>query len=545
MFTAKLIALVASLHFKNLDLLAVGVSIAAIALLGLVIYLNNRDSVTNKTFATLAASAMIWAVVNYLSYQTNAYVTLTLWLLRLVLFSAVWFAYYLFKLMFVFPENAFVFSKKYKYYLVPAVALTSLFTLTPFIFPKIAEVSAAGSVSKTQVLPGIVLFGIVVLFLVFGSFYNLIKKTRAAKPAEKPKYGLVLAGTIVTFSLIIAFNFILPAFFLNVRYIPLGGLFMIPFIGFTAYAIFKHKLFNVKNIITAVFTFLLCLVTLVEVVFAADLSEMLLRIAVFFVSLMISVMLVKNTFEIEAANEKKAEFMSFASHELRLPITDIKSCAELFLEGGMGRLGPDVKDGVQKILVLADGALALIARYLNKAKMELGQFTYFIEPFDLGKTVSQAVENVQANAEQKGIFVTYKPAKGAAYDVKADESKVKEVIGYVLDNAVKFTKLGGVLVTVTEDKKRALIKIADTGSGITAEMMPLLFKKFSKDDEQKNIMGSGLGLHLSKMFIEAMKGRIWAESQGENRGTQFYIELPKAQKKESPAPPATEQKKAP
>jgi len=72
------------------------------------------------------------------------------------------------------------------------------------------------------------------------------------------------------------------------------------------------------------------------------------------------------------------------------------------------------------------------------------------------------------------------------------------------------------------------VKVADTGSGITAEMMPLLFKKFSKEDGQKNIMGSGLGLFLSNSFIEAMKGRIWAESEGEGRGAQFYIELPKA-----------------
>jgi len=527
MFTSNFIALVNSLHFKNLDLLTVGIAIAAISLLGFVIYVNNRNSITNKTFASLSAAAMIWAVINYLSYQTNAYINLTLWLLRLVLFSAVWFAYYLFKLTFVFPESEFPFPKYYKHYLVPIVAATSVFTLTPFIFPRIATVSVVGSVSKTQVLPGIAVFGLVVMFLVFGSFYNLVKKTRAAKKSDKPKYRLMLAGTIITFSLIIAFNFIYPGIFLDVKYIPLGGLFMIPFVTFTAYAIFKHRLFNVKNIITAVFTFLLSFITLIEIVFAPDLTQMLLRIAVFFVALMISIMLVKNTFELEAANEKKAEFMSFASHELRSPITAIKSYSTLILEGGMGRINPDLKDGVQKILVSANGAIALIAQYLNKAKMELGQFSYFITTFDVGKTIEAAVDNVQVNAEQKGIFVTYKPEEGRVYNVKADEGKTKEVIGNVLDNAIKFTKLGGILVTVTNGKDKVLVNIADTGAGITKEMMPLLFKKFSKNEEPKNIMGSGLGLYLSNIFIEALHGRIWAESEGENRGSQFYIELPK------------------
>jgi signal transduction histidine kinase len=523
----NIIEVVNNLHLKNLDLLTVGVSIAAISILGFVIYFNNRSSVTNKTFAALSASAMIWAAVNYLSYQTNNYAELTLWLLRIVLFFAVWFAYYLFKLTYVFPGNEMVFPKWYRHYLVPFTVFTSLLTLSPFVFSGISQISAVGSVSHATVLPGIGVFGIAVFIFIFGSFFNLIKKLRAAKKDEKPKYRLMLVGTIITFGLIITFNFIFPIALFNVKYIPLGGLFIFPFVAFTAYAIFKHRLFNVKNIVTAVFTFFLCFVTLVEIVFAPDTTQMLLRIAVFFVALMISIKLVQNTFELEAANEKKAEFMSFASHELRSPITSIKNYSELLLEGGMGKLNPDIKDGVQKILVSANGAIALIAQYLNKAKMELNQFTYFVTVFDIAKTVRAAVDNVQVNAEQKGVFVTLKLDEKAVVNVRADEGKTREVIGNVLDNAIKFTKIGGVLVTVEDGRDKVLIKIADTGEGITKEMMPLLFKKFSKNEESKNIMGSGLGLFLSRTFIDAMKGRLWAESEGEGRGSQFYIELPK------------------
>ena len=258
MFTTSFVELVKSLHFKNLDLLTVGISVAAISILGFVIFLNNRNSITNKTFASLASWAMLWSVINYLSYQTNDHVALTLVLMRLVLFSATWFAYHLYKLSVVFPENDFVFSKPYKYYLVPATALTSLLTLTPFVFPRIVQVSAVGSVSKTEVAAGIAVFGAMVMFLIFGSFYHFIKKTISAKPADRAKYRLILVGTVVTFSLIIVFNFIYPALFLEVNYIPMGGLFILPFIGFTGYAIFKHRLFNVKNIIAALFTFFLC-----------------------------------------------------------------------------------------------------------------------------------------------------------------------------------------------------------------------------------------------------------------------------------------------
>jgi signal transduction histidine kinase len=144
------------------------------------------------------------------------------------------------------------------------------------------------------------------------------------------------------------------------------------------------------------------------------------------------------------------------------------------------------------------------------------------------QTVRSAVDKVQVNAEQKGVFVTLQLDEKAIVNVRADESKTREVIGNILDNAIKFTKIGGVLVTVTDERDKVRVKIADTGVGITAEMMPLLFKTFSKEDVIKNIMGSGLGLFLSKTFIDHMGGRIWAESEGEDRGSQFYIELPKA-----------------
>ena len=97
----------------------------------------------------------------------------------------------------------------------------------------------------------------------------------------------------------------------------------------------------------------------------------------------------------------------------------------------------------------------------------------------------------------------------------------------ILDNAIKYTPEGTVDVSVTNAKRKVLIVIKDTGVGIDAETIPVLFKEFSRADLQKvNILGTGLGLYLAKVFTEANKGRIWAESDGKNQGSQFYIEFP-------------------
>ena len=88
-------------------------------------------------------------------------------------------------------------------------------------------------------------------------------------------------------------------------------------------------------------------------------------------------------------------------------------------------------------------------------------------------------------------------------------------------------KQGAIDVSVTSKDGYVIIKIADTGVGIDANVIPSLFKEFSRADLQKvNILGSGLGLFLAKKFTEAQKGKIWAESEGKDKGAQFYIKFP-------------------
>jgi signal transduction histidine kinase len=285
----------------------------------------------------------------------------------------------------------------------------------------------------------------------------------------------------------------------------------------------------VKNIFAGMFTFFLAVVSLIELVLAETVEQLLLRVIVFLLTIVIGIQLVKNTFEIELANEQKSELMSFATHEIRTPITVMRGYASMLLDGDRGEISNPVKDLLQKIMIAGNDVTTLLAEYLDKSKIELDQLEYSPAKFEMEEMLNEILSIFKVHAEQKGITLTKSLDRGQKHYVYADRARIKEVVINVIDNALKYTPEGSITVSTYSEKGYVFVKVSDTGVGIEKETMPSLFKEFSRADLQKvNILGSGLGLFLAKKFTEAQKGEIWAESEGKNKGSQFYVKLPEA-----------------
>lgn len=518
--------IIQNLSFSNLDLLSVGITIAAIALLGFVAYINNTKSITNVAFVLFCLVTVLWSFVNYISYQVQSPDAI-LWFTRIVIFLGLWHSFTFFNFFYVFPLEKITYPWWYKRILLPYVVFVSVLTLSPFVFSGLESVATNGSVSKAVVENGIIVFIVTVVVLLFESIVIFVRKILASTHAEKKPYIIILTGTIITFVLLFMFNMILPTVFSNVRFIPLGALSMFPFAICTAYAIHRHRTFKIRNIASAVFAFLLSVTAFVEIIFASSLDTLLLRVGIFLFTLLVSIQFIKNIFKLELANDQKSEFISFASHEIRTPITVMKGYADLMLDEDDGEISQKNRDLAKKIMVAGSDVISLISQYLNKSKMELGQLQYNFSVFDMTLVVKEVVANFKINAEQRGLRLEFLEVGGALF-VNGDQGKLKEVIGNIIDNSLKYTPQGEVKVSVTEDNGKVLISVKDTGVGMSKETIPLLFKEFGRADNEKvNILGTGLGLYLAKTFIDAHKGHVWAESEGEGKGSQFYIELPK------------------
>mgnify|MGYP001592028436 FL=1 len=518
-------------------------------ILGFTIFFNGRKSITNRAFLILSWSAAFWSLVNYISYQIKAN-SGAIFFWRLELFFAVWFAFSLFYFLIVFPQQKGVSQKKGILMVFSASVFVSILTLTPLVFREVTAVNENGYVSKIKNGWGMALFGGLVAVLLLSGLYVFIKKTlKVARPNKKP-FSLILIGMITSWSLIIVFNFLLPAFFDNPRFIPLGALFIFPLIAFTSYAIIKHGLLNIKVVTTEILTFILAVVTFSEIIFATELSQIIFRSSVFLLVLVFGILLIKGVrkeveqrekieilaTELTLANDKlreldkqKTEFLSIASHQLRAPLTAIKGYSSLLLEKSFGEISEKVRGAVDVIFQSSQKLVTVIEDFLNITRIELGKMKYEMAQVDLKQLVETAVKELHNQIAAKGLELRVNIPTGLDFKVNADAGKIAQVIGNLIDNATKYTKQGSITISLSKPlgTSKVRLEITDTGIGMTPGAHAQLFQKFTRatDAGKVNIIGTGLGLYVAKQIVEAHHGQIWAESPGPGKGSVFYVEI--------------------
>lgn len=526
----------------NLDLLTVGVIIAAIGLLGFVAYINRPKSVTNIAFLLFCLVTMLWSFFNYISYQTGTE-NITLWLLRFVIFLGVWHSFTFFHFLYVFPLEKKQLPRWYTFMLIPFVAGVSLLTLSPFVFSALDTVSSKLGTPHAIVQPPILLFVITVLSLIIASFVFLIRRIIKAKHGERKPYVIIFSGAVTTFILLFTCNLILPAIFGITRFIPLGAVTIFPFSLCTAYAIFKHKAFKVKNLGSTILAFLLSMATFVEIIFAENAGQLFLRVGIFLFVLLISIQFIKNIFALEKTKESleianvklqsldklKSEFISLASHQLRSPLTVIKGYASTLSDGVVGDLTPKQNELVKHIFSAAQGLANVVEDFLNVTKIEQGGMKYVFIPTDIRLIASDLARDMKIPAEAKGLSLTTAIDTKGEYMSNADGVKIRQVFLNLIDNSIKYTKEGFVKISLTRNvtDNTLLFSVSDSGIGISQEGKDKLFKKFGRGaGASLNSGGSGLGLYLADEIISAHKGSVSVDSDGEGKGSTFSVMLP-------------------
>lgn len=488
------------------------------------------------------AVTMLWSFFNYMSYQTED-PAVTLWFLRIVIFLGLWHSFTFFNFLYVFPLDKKKMPKWYTFLLLPYIVFVSALTLSPFIFSGLENIASSGSAPKAAVEPGIILFLITVCALIITSFLFLVRRIIKAKKGDKKPYVLILIGAVLTFALLFTFNLILPTVFEVIRFIPLGAVTIFPFSVFTAYAIFKHKTFRVSNLGSTLMAFLLCFATFVEIIFAENSGQLVLRSGIFLFVLLISIQFVKNitvleslTKDLEEANEKlksldklKSEFISLASHQLRSPLTVIKGYASTLTDGLVGELTQKQNEIVHHIYASAQGLVSLVEDFLNVTKIEQGGMKYLFAPVDVKEIVSDLASDMRIAAEDKHLSFTSTIDEMGTYILNADGVKIKQVFLNLVDNSIKYTKEGFVKVSLSKNKKEHMMvfSVSDSGIGITEETKAKLFTKFGRGEGASiNGGGSGLGLYLAEQIVKAHHGTIVVTSGGLGKGSQFSVSIP-------------------
>ncbi|MFA5335083.1 MAG: PAS domain-containing sensor histidine kinase [Candidatus Omnitrophota bacterium] len=231
----------------------------------------------------------------------------------------------------------------------------------------------------------------------------------------------------------------------------------------------------------------------------------------------------------EGANKAKSSFLANMSHELRTPLNAIIGFSELMKEESVGPLNEKQEEYVDYIHESGKHLLSLINDILDLSKVESGKMALEPGEFDLKTLLEKSLVFVKEKAAKHGIALSTDIGEGIGA-IRADERKVKQVIFNLLSNSMKFTPDGGKIgINARRDgNKEISVCVWDTGIGIDEKDRSKVFSEFEQIDSEysRKYAGTGLGMPLSKKFVELHGGKMWFESEGKGKGARFCFTLP-------------------
>jgi signal transduction histidine kinase len=237
-------------------------------------------------------------------------------------------------------------------------------------------------------------------------------------------------------------------------------------------------------------------------------------------------------YQAQAANQAKTEFMSIASHELKIPMTSIKGYAKLLTLGAGGALTERQNEFLEIISANVDRMDRLVADLLDVSRIEAGRLRLDMGPVDLRQVIDTVIQSVKTQIEAKQLTLEVK-IPPTLPSVWGDQGRLVQVLNNLVSNAYKYTPNGGHIQiavdgqTDTASSGQLAISVRDSGVGISPEDQQRLFTKFFRADDPRvrEVPGTGLGLSITKSLVETHGGRIWFESEL-GHGTTFTFTLP-------------------
>jgi signal transduction histidine kinase len=514
-----------------------------ICILGFLVYLHGPHEQVNRAFIVFILILLPWMISNYAeTVVKNIYLAKFFIYSDFVLGAILVYTFSYFCLHFTRVK----WVKKSIVFLIPSI----IFATLPLFELVITDVRFDNQHQLIYSPGPLYWLYTVYLFLYCGiGIIHILKRAILQRGEERSKAILVLIGFGLSAIIILVINL----FFQNVvspEIFRLGIFSIIFLIIFITYAIIRHNIFNVKIFTAEALTIFVTLISITQIFGAKSTLELFSRLVFFVFIIVVGFMLIRSIYleirrreeieriskELAEANEKlkeldraKTDFLSIAAHQLRSPLTVIKLGIAALLDGTFGSLGEKQVYALQKIFESNERLINLVNDFLNISRIEMGRIEYSFSPTNLIELIQGVIEEFRPKAEAKGLSLVFQSPEEPLPLLKIDSEKIRQVIINLIDNAIKYTEKGGVACSLKKQEKEVVFSVRDSGRGLTPEEIQIMFEKFrrgGKGPMRERVEGSGFGLFVAKTFIEAHGGKIWGESEGENKGSTFSFTLP-------------------
>jgi len=514
------------------------ISIASNFLLGFFVLLRNTKEKINSTFFALILSVIGWQVSLLFFYIIESPIII-LWIGRFNFAIVLVMLFYLLKFSLIFPSETFKVSKK----LLWAISLWMIvfFALTLFT-PLVDKAEIITGPAERETIYGTFYSLYILHYLVFagGGIYLISKKLKRITN-KLEKYQLIYFIGGISSALFLGFlsNILLPLFGVQ-QTAYYGPLATIIFSGITAYSISKYYLFDIKVLASEFFVGIMGIILLTEVILSFSALRVVSLFA-FLLFLLFGYFLIRSVIneidyrkklelayeELKKLDESKSEFISIASHQLRTPLSAIKGYISLLLENTYGNIEDKAKAPLKNIYQANERLITMVNHLLNVSRIESNKIKLDLEKSSIEKIIVNIVTTMKIRAKEKNLYLKFKKPKEIIPEIIVDKEKISQTILNLVDNAIHYTKDGGIVISIEKSQKNIIIKVKDTGIGLEEEDLEQI-KSFSRGKKGSLLWteGVGLGLCVAKKFIEMHQGKVWFESRGTNKGSTFFIELP-------------------
>jgi signal transduction histidine kinase len=503
-------------------------------LLGLFIYLKNRKDKINQTFGLLCLSIALWSFPYYIWQISNTERAAFFWS-RALMVGAIFIPVTYLHFVFTFLET---YRSKRKFLILSYILAFIFFGLnfTPLFVKNVVPELYFPFWPK----PGIFLHPFLVMFfsyIIYGC-YLLFKSYEKTAGIRRAQISYFLVASLIGFPSG-ATNYFL---WYGISTPPYWNALVILFPILTTYAITKHHLFEIRVILTEALVLATSVALLIQAIIAETILLKVLGGILFVFFVVFGYQLVRSVIkeielrtqlkqaydELERIDKAKTEFLSIASHQLRTPLTAVKGYISLILEKSYGEVPEKMKKPLENVFASNERLVKLVNELLNITRLEMGRIELNLEKTHLEEMISSIVEELKITAENKGLYLKWEKPEIPLPEISIDKDKIRQVVLNLVDNAIKYTQEGGITIQLKIEDSKSKIVISDTGVGMEKEEIDKLFDIMvrGKAGTQYWTEGAGLGLYIARKFVEMHGGKVWAESEGREKGSAFFIELP-------------------